>query len=78
MAFLGGTSAKYWRMVAQAAFWIYIADIWFKYAQGSNYQSGEILEVFWIFSGVLCRMGCVLEDNPSFSRTPQERGRKRA
>jgi hypothetical protein len=65
-------------MVAAAAVWLYIADIWFKYAQGSNYQSGEVLKVFWVFSGVLCGMGAVLEDNPSSSRTPQERGRKRA
>lgn len=65
-------------MIAAAAFSLYIADMWFKYAQGPNYQSGEILEVFWVFSGVLFSMGAALEYDTSLSRTRRERGRKRA
>ncbi|MBC1299690.1 hypothetical protein GNF11_33305, partial [Nostoc sp. UCD122] len=53
LAFWGGRVSQSWRMIAAAAFSLYIADMWFKYAQGPNYQSGEILEVFWVFSGVL-------------------------
>ncbi|WP_414564082.1 MULTISPECIES: hypothetical protein [unclassified Anabaena] len=78
LAFWGGRVAQSWRMIAAAAFSLYIADMWFKYAQGANYQSGEILEVFWVFSGVLFGMGAVLEHDASLSRTRRERGRKRA
>jgi hypothetical protein len=78
LAFWGGRIAQSWRMIAAAAFSLYIADMWFKYAQGPNYQSGEILEVFWVFSGVLFGMGAVLEHEASLSRTRRERGRKRA
>ncbi|WP_414548778.1 hypothetical protein [Anabaena sp. CCY 0017] len=78
LAFWGGRVAQSWRMIAAAAFSLYIADMWFKYAQGTNYESGEILEVFWVFSGVLFGMGAVLEHDASLSRTRRERGRKRA
>ncbi|AFY49689.1 hypothetical protein Nos7524_3916 [Nostoc sp. PCC 7524] len=78
LAFWGGRVAQSWRMIAAAAFSLYIADMWFKYAQGPNYQSGEILEVFWVFSGVLFGMGAALEYDASLSRTRRERGRKRA
>jgi hypothetical protein len=78
LAFWGGRVAQSWRMIAAAAFSLYIADMWFKYAQGPNYQSGEILEVFWVFSGVLFSMGATLEYDTSLSRSRRERGRKRA
>ncbi|TVP63618.1 MAG: hypothetical protein EA343_07860 [Nodularia sp. (in: Bacteria)] len=78
LAFWGGRVAQSWRMIAAAAFSLYIADMWFKYAQGPNYQSGEILEVFWVFSGVLFGMGAVLEHDASLSRTRRSSGRKRA
>jgi hypothetical protein len=78
LAFWGGRVAQSWRMIAAAAFSLYIADMWFKYAQGPNYQSGEILEVFWVFSGVLFGIGAALEYDASLSRTRRERGRKRA
>ncbi|MBD2436003.1 hypothetical protein [Nostoc sp. FACHB-110] len=78
LAFWGGRVAQSWRMIAAAAFSLYIADMWFKFAQGPNYQSGDILEVFWVFSGVLFGMGAVLEHDASLSRTRRERGRKRA
>ncbi|MBD2597217.1 hypothetical protein H6G74_23240 [Nostoc spongiaeforme FACHB-130] len=77
LAFWGGRVAQSWRMIAAAAFSLYIADMWFKFAQGPNYQSGDILEVFWVFSGVLFGMGAVLEHDASLSRTRRERGRKR-
>ncbi|MBD2445725.1 hypothetical protein H6G76_00885 [Nostoc sp. FACHB-152] len=78
LAFWGGRVAQSWRMIAAAAFSLYIADMWFKFAQGPNYQSGDILEVFWVFSGVLFGLGAVLEHDASLSRTRRERGRKRA
>jgi hypothetical protein len=79
LAFWGGRVAQSWRMIAAAAFSLYIADMWFKYATNSipNYQSGEMLEVFWVWSGVLFGMGAVLEYDASLSRSRRERGRKR-
>lgn len=80
LAFWGGKVSLSWRMIAAAAFSLYIADMWFKYAQvvqGSNYQSGDLLEVFWVFSGVLFGMGAILEYDASLSLKRRERGRKR-
>jgi hypothetical protein len=81
LAFWGGRVSLSWRMIAAAAFSLYIADMWFKYATIwiPNYQSGEILEVFWVLSGVLFGMGAALEHDASLSRTRRaSSGRKRA
>ncbi|MDH6059134.1 hypothetical protein NWP17_01530 [Chrysosporum bergii ANA360D] len=79
LAFWGGKASHSWRMIAAATISLYIADMWFKYAQERpNYQSGDILEVFWVFSGILFGMGAVLEHEASLSRIRRERGRKRA
>jgi hypothetical protein len=77
LAFWGGKVSLSWRMVAAAAFSLYIADMWFKFAQGSDYQSGDLLEVFWVFSGVLFGIGAVLEYDASLSLKRRDRGRKR-
>jgi hypothetical protein len=79
LAFWGGRMSLSWRMIAAAAISLYIADMWFKYADKiPNYQSGEILEVFWVISGVLFGMGAALEYDASLNRSRRERGRKRA
>lgn len=78
MTFWGGRFAQSWRMVAAASFCMYIADMWFKYASERipNYLSGSVLEVFWVFSGVLFGIGAALEyDN---SMRTRRGGRKRA
>ncbi|UBF27306.1 hypothetical protein K9N68_04935 [Kovacikia minuta CCNUW1] len=79
LAFWGGRFAQSWRMIAAAAFSLYIADIWFKYATNrlEGYQSGGLLEVFWVFSGVLFGMGAALEYDLS-SRSRSRSGRRRA
>jgi len=79
LAFWGGRVSLSWRMIAAAVFSLYIADMWFKYATNwiPNYQSGEILEVFWVWSGVLFGMGAVLEYDTLSNRSRRERGRKR-
>ncbi|WP_026730913.1 hypothetical protein [Fischerella sp. PCC 9605] len=79
LAFWGGRVSLSWRMIAAATFSLYIADMWYKYATNSipNYQSGEILEVFWVWSGVLFGMGAVLEYDASLNRSRRERVRKR-
>ncbi len=80
LAFGSGRAAMSWRMIAAAAFSLYIADMWYKYATNSisNYQSGEILEVFWVWSGVLFSMGAALEYEASLNRSRPERGRRKA
>ncbi|MBE9056928.1 hypothetical protein [Sphaerospermopsis sp. LEGE 08334] len=80
LAFWGGKVSLSWRMIAAAAFSLYIADMWFKYATNylPNYQSGDILEVFWVFSGVLFGMGAALEYEASLSLKRRTSGRKRS
>lgn len=78
LAFWGGRFAQSWRMIAAAAFSLYIADMWFKYATSrlENYQSGGIIEIFWVFSGVLFGIGAALEYD--LSRTRRGSSRRRA
>lgn len=79
LAFWGGRVSLSWRMIAAASFSLYIADMWFKHASRyPNYESGDILEVFWVFSGVLFGMGAALEYDASLNRLRRNSGRKRA
>ncbi len=80
LAFWGGRFAQSWRMIAAAAFCLYIADIWFKYATNrlTDYQSGGLLEVFWVFSGVLFGIGAALEYDVSSRARSRTGGRRRA
>lgn len=50
-------------MIAAATLSLYIADMWFKYAGTGTieYESGGLLEVFYVFSGVLFGIGAALE-----------------
>jgi hypothetical protein len=79
LAFWGGRFAQSWRMIAAAAFCLYIADMWFKYATTTNpdYKSGSLPEVFWIFSAVLFGIGAALEYDLS-SRSRRTGSRRRA
>jgi hypothetical protein len=79
LAFWGGRFAQSWRMIAAAAFCLYIADMWFKYATTTNpdYQSGSLPEVFWVFSAVLFGIGAALEYDLS-SRSRRTSSRRRA
>ena len=74
LAFWGGRFSQSWRMIAAATFSLYIADMWFKYADSRmscDYQSGGLLEVFFVFCGVLFGIGAVLEyDISTRSRRP--------
>ncbi len=76
LAFWGGRFSQSWKVIAAAAFSLYIADIWFKYATSNlqNYQSGGLPEVFWVFSAVLFGVGAALEyDLSSRSRRTSRR-----
>jgi hypothetical protein len=62
LAFWGGRFSQSWRMIAIAAFFLYVGDIWFKYAtRNPDYQSGSLPEVAWVFSGVFFGIGAALE-----------------
>lgn len=79
LAYWDGRFAQSWRMIAPAVFSLYIADMWLKYAENhiSNYQSGALVEVFWVFSGVLFAIGAAVEYDVS-SRSRHVGGRRRA
>jgi len=76
LAFWGGRTSQSWRMIAAAAFSLYIADMWFKYASRSpDYSSGGLLEIFWIFSPILFGIGAALEYDLSTRSTRRSRRR---
>lgn len=80
LAFWGGRFSQSWRMIAAATFSLYIADMYFKWrdtqAEGS-YQSGSLLEVFFVFSAILFGIGAILEHDIS-TRSRQSRRTRRA
>lgn len=78
LAFWGGKFAQSWRMIAAATISLYIADMWTKYAAAVEvqYESGGLLEVFYVFSGVLFAIGAALEYDISIRS--RRGGRKRA
>jgi hypothetical protein len=63
LAFWGGRFVQSWRMIAAATISLYIADMWSKYAEAVQvrYESGDLLEVFFVFSAVLFCIGAPLE-----------------
>lgn len=78
LAFWGGRFSQSWRMIAAATFSLYIADMYFKWAdtqaQG-EYESGALLEVFFVFTAILFGIGAVLEYDIS-TRSRQSRRRR--
>jgi len=81
LAFWGGRFSQSWRMIAAATFSLYIADMYFKWrdtqAEGS-YQSGSLLEIFFVFSAILFGVGAVLEHDISTRSRQSRRGRRGA
>ena len=81
LAFWGGRFSQSWRMIAAATFSLYIADMYFKWrdtqAEG-QYQSGSLLEVFFVFSAILFGVGAVLEHDISTRSRQSRRGRRAA
>lgn len=76
LAFWGGRFVQSWRMIAAATISLYIADMWTKYAAGDpQYESGGLLDVFYVFSGVLFAIGAALEFDISIRS--RRGGRKR-
>jgi len=78
LAFWGGRFSQSWRMIAAAALSLYIADMWFKWAEKRpDYQSGSLPEVFWVFSGVLFAIGAALEYGTSTSSRSRRSGARK-
>jgi hypothetical protein len=63
LGFWGGQLGLPWRMTAQAVLCFYIADTWFAYAHDrvQGYESGFIMEVFWVFGIVQFGIAAALE-----------------
>jgi hypothetical protein len=76
LGFWGGQLGLPWRMAAQAVLCFYIADTWFAAAHDrvQGYESGSIMEVFWIFGIVQFGIAAALEfDNSIRARRSARR-----
>ncbi|MEM9118306.1 MAG: hypothetical protein AAGD09_10540 [Cyanobacteria bacterium P01_F01_bin.56] len=76
VAFWGGRFSQSWKLIAIAAFCLYIADMFFAYQD--NYIEGAVWEVFWTFSALFFGLGAVVENAISTSsrRNPRRRRTK--
>lgn len=76
VAFWGGRYSQSWKLIAIAAFCLYIADMFFAYATNTGaYVEGSLWEVFWTFSAVFFGLGAVVENAVSVNsrRSPRRR-----
>ncbi len=81
LAFWGGRFSQSWRMIAFAIFSLYIADMYFKWSDSrleGEYESGGLLEVFFVFTGVLFAVGAILEYDISTRSRQSRRSRRTA
>ncbi|MEB3281882.1 MAG: hypothetical protein VKK42_23460 [Lyngbya sp.] len=79
LAFWGGRFSQSWRMIAFATFSLYVADMYFKWTDArvqGEYESGGLLEVFFVFTGILFAIGAVLEYDISTRSRQSRRGRR--
>ena len=77
VAFWGGRFSQSWKLIAIAAFCLYIADMFFAYAINSDtYIEGSLWEVFWTFSAVFFWLGAVVEYGISVNSRRSVRRRK--
>ncbi len=80
LAFWGGKFSESWRMIAAASFCLYVADMSVHYADATAtfYESGNLLEVCFVFSGVLFALGAVREYDLSLSSRSHRSRRKKS
>ncbi|MDA0267670.1 MAG: hypothetical protein O2890_02280 [Cyanobacteria bacterium] len=74
-AFWGGRFSQSWKLIAIAAFCLYIADMCFA-VTGDNYQEGALWEVFWTFSALFFGLGAVVEHGISMRSRRSSRRRR--
>lgn len=75
VAFWGGRFSQSWKLIAIAAFCLYIADMFFAYQE--NYIEGAVWEVFWTFSAIFFGLGALVE-NAISTRSRRSSRRRRA
>lgn len=75
VAFWGGRFSQSWKLIAIAAFCLYIADMFFAYQ--AEYIEGAVWEVFWTFSAIFFGLGAVVE-NAISTRSRRNPRRRRA
>lgn len=77
VAFWGGRYSQSWKLIAIAAFCLYIADMFFAYAVNTGtYVEGSLWEVFWTFSAVFFGLGAVVENAVSVNSRRSTRRRR--
>lgn len=77
VAFWGGRYSQSWKLIAIAAFCLYIADMFFAYAVNTDtYIEGSLWEVFWTFSAVFFGLGAVVEHAVSVNSRRSTRRRR--
>ncbi|MGF1516522.1 MAG: hypothetical protein ACFCVB_01770 [Nodosilinea sp.] len=77
VAFWGGRYSQSWKLIAIAAFCLYIADMFFAYAVNTGtYIEGSLWEVFWTFSAVFFGLGAVVEHAVSVNSRRSSRRRR--
>ncbi|MGB3136238.1 MAG: hypothetical protein WBB18_05480 [Nodosilinea sp.] len=77
VAFWGGRYSQSWKLIAIAAFCLYIADMFFAYAVNTDtYVEGSLWEVFWTFSAVFFGLGAVVEHAVSLHSRRSNRRRR--
>ncbi|NEP17244.1 MAG: hypothetical protein F6J97_10090 [Leptolyngbya sp. SIO4C1] len=75
VAFWGGRFSQTWRLIAIAAFSLYIADMVFAYDLSRDaYVEGSFWEIFWILSAIFFALGAAVEYDIS---TQSRRGLRR-
>ncbi|MGF1521354.1 MAG: hypothetical protein ACFBSF_03430 [Leptolyngbyaceae cyanobacterium] len=79
VAFWGGRFTQSWKLIAVAAFCLYIADVFFAYYINvlDAYQEGDLWEIFWTFSAIFFGLGAIVEHSVS-SRSRRTSRRRRA
>ncbi|MEM6519369.1 MAG: hypothetical protein AAF722_08580 [Cyanobacteria bacterium P01_C01_bin.70] len=76
VAFWGGRFSQSWKLIAIAAFCLYIADMFFAYQ--ADYIEGAVWEVFWTFSAIFFGLGAVVENAISTRSRRNPRRRRTA
>jgi uncharacterized membrane protein len=78
VAFWGGRFSQSWKLIALAAFCLYVADMFFAFfVTQADYREGSLWEVFWTLSALFFGLGAVVENSVS-ERSRRTSRRRRA
>jgi hypothetical protein len=77
VAFWGGRFSQSWKLIAIAAVFLYVADMFFLYTTNTDsYVEGSTWEVFWTLSAVFFWLGAVVEHAVSVNSRRSSRRRR--